>query len=165
MAARRLLNQHRYALAAVGFEKPIVGTLNLVAAGVIDAGAGRLSVAGHEVRTSKAVTEHATDGAVTLAVRPEGVHLGDGGPGDNRLHGQVEDINFLGSIVRIRIRLDDDSHGEPPTTMALDTFNEPHMRLPDIGANVTISFPAEACFVLGAAREGALASADAGAQV
>ena len=154
-----------YNYPATAFVASFVGTLNLVAAGVIDAGAGRLSVAGHEVRTSKAVTEGATGGAVTLAVRPEGIHLGDGGPGDNRLHGQVEDINFLGSIVRIRIRLDDDSHGELPTTMALDTFNEPHLRLPDVGSDVTISFPPEACFVLGAARDGALASAEAGAQV
>ena len=154
-----------YNYPATAFVASFVGTLNLVTAGVIDAGSGRLSVAGHEVRTSKAITEDATGGAVTLAVRPEGIHLGDGGPGDNRLHGQVDDINFLGSIVRIRIRLDDDSHGEPATTMALDTFNEPHLRLPDVGANVTISFPAEACFVLGAARGGALASAEAGAQV
>ncbi len=154
-----------YNYPATAFVASFVGTLNLVAAGVIDAGAGRLSVAGHEVRTSKAVTEGATGGAVTLAVRPEGIHLGDGGPGDNRLHGQVEDINFLGSIVRIRIRLDDDSHGALPTTMALDTFNEPHLRLPDVGSDVTISFPPEACFVLGAARDGALASAEAGAQV
>ena len=154
-----------YNYPATAFVASFVGTLNLVAAGVIDAGAGRLLVAGHEVRTSKAITEDATGGAVTLAVRPEGIHLGDGGPGDNRLHGQVDDINFLGSIVRIRIRLDDDSHGEPATTMALDTFNEPYLRLPDVGANVTISFPAEACFVLGAARDGALVSAEAGAQV
>ena len=42
--------------------------------------------------------------------------------------------------------------------IALDTFNEPHLQLPDVDEAVTISFPPEACFVLGAARDGALAS-------
>ena len=55
--------------------------------------------------------------------------------------------------------------GATPTVVALDTFNEPYLRLPDVAETVTISFPPEACFVLGAARDGALASAEAGAEV
>ena len=43
------------------------------------------------------------NGRVTLALRPEGIALGEGEPGANRLHGTVEDVNFLGSIVRIRV--------------------------------------------------------------
>ncbi len=53
--------------------------------------------------------------------------------------------------MRIRLRLGDGADGEPPTIVALDTFNEPHLRLPDVGEAVTVSFPPEACFVLGAA--------------
>jgi putative spermidine/putrescine transport system ATP-binding protein len=102
---------------------------------------------------------------VTLAVRPEGIELGDGEPGDNRLRGTVEDINFLGSIVRIRVRIGEGADGATPTVVALDTFNEPHLRLPDVDAAVTISFPPEACFVLGAARDGELASSEVGAEV
>jgi hypothetical protein len=44
-------------------------------------------------------------------------------------------------------------------------FNEPHLTLPAVGESVSISFPPEACFVLGAARDGALAGAGAGAEV
>ena len=154
-----------YNFPSTAFVASFVGTLNLVNAGVIDAGSGRLSIDGQEVRTSKAVTDAGSDGRVTLAVRPEGISLGDGEPGSNRLRGSMEDINFLGSIVRIRIRLSDGLDGQPPTVVALDTFNEPHLALPAVGESVTISFPPEASFVLGAARDGAMASAEVGAEV
>ena len=73
-------------------------------------------------------TNASDDGRVTLALRPEGIALGEGDPGANRLHGTVEDINFLGSIVRIRVRLGEGEGGEPPSIVALDTFNEPHLQ-------------------------------------
>jgi putative spermidine/putrescine transport system ATP-binding protein len=116
----------------------------------VDAAAGRLSLAGQEVRTARPVTSAAAGDRVTLAVRPEGIDLGEGPEGRNRLRGQVEDINFLGSIVRLRLALSDGSAGSAPTTLALDTFNEPHLTLPAVGEQVTISFPPEACFVLAA---------------
>jgi putative spermidine/putrescine transport system ATP-binding protein len=154
-----------YNFPSTSFVASFVGTLNLVAAGVIDANAGRLSIDGQEVRTAKAVTDTGSDGRVTLAVRPEGIALGDGDAGDNRLHGTVEDINFLGSIVRIRLRLPNGVPGETPTFVALDTFNEPHLTVPDVGQDVRISFPPEASFVLGAARDGSTPNAEAGAVV
>ena len=154
-----------YNFPSTAFVASFVGTLNLVNAGVIDAAAGRLSIDGQEVRTSKAVTDAGSDDRVTLAVRPEGISLGDGEAGSNRLRGSVEDINFLGSIVRIRIRLGDGVDGQPPTVVALDSFNEPHLALPAVGESVTISFPPEASFVLGAARDGVLAGAEVGAEV
>ena len=154
-----------YNFPTTAFVASFVGTLNLVTARVIDPGAGRLSVDGQEVRTSKAVTDVGANGRVTLALRPEGIELGDGESGENRLHGTVEDINFLGSIVRIRVKVGDGEDGATPTVIALDAFNEPHLRLPDVDKAVTISFPPEACFVLGAARDGALASSEVGAEV
>ena len=154
-----------YNFPSTAFVASFVGTLNLVNAGVIDAAAGRLSIDGQEVRTSKAVSDAGSDDRVMLAVRPEGISLGDGEAGSNRLRGSVEDINFLGSIVRIRIRLGDGVDGQPPTVVALDSFNEPHLALPAVGESVTISFPPEASFVLGAARDGALAGAEVGAEV
>jgi putative spermidine/putrescine transport system ATP-binding protein len=157
-----------YNFPATAFVASFVGTLNLVAAGVIDAGAGRLSLDGQEIRTTKGVTGAGSDGRVTLAVRPEGISLGEGPDGSNRLRGTLEDINFLGSIVRLRLRLGDGSppaNGEAGTTIALDTFNEPHLRLPPVGELITVSFPQEACFVLGSAREGAAAAAEVHAEV
>jgi len=154
-----------YNFPSTAFVASFVGTLNLVVARVIDPGAGRLAVDGQEVRTSKAVTDVGPNGLVTLALRPEGIKLGDGETGENRLHGTVEDINFLGSIVRIRVKVGEGDDRATPTLIALDAFNEPHLRLPDVGQSVTISFPPEACFVLGAARDGRFASSEVGAEV
>jgi putative spermidine/putrescine transport system ATP-binding protein len=132
-----------YNFPATPFVASFVGTLNLVAARVVEAGTGRLSVEGQEVRAAKPVTE-ARDGAtVTLALRPESIELGEGG-GTNRFRGPVEDTSFLGSIVRIRVRVG----GE--TTISLDTFNDPHLVAPPIGETVTVSFPPEAALVVGA---------------
>ena len=154
-----------YNFPTTAFVASFVGTLNLVNAAVIDAGAGRVSLDGQEVRTSKAITDATPGGKVTLAVRPEGISLGDGPAGANNVRGSVEDINFLGSIVRIRIRLGDGSGSEPPTVLALDTFNEPHLAVPAVDETGSVWFPPEACFVLGAARDGAAASVEAGAEV
>ena len=157
-----------YNFPATTFVASFVGTLNLVAAGVIDAGSGRVSIEGQEVRTAKPVTGAGSGGRVTLAVRPEGISLGEGPEGSNRLRGTIDDINFLGSIVRMRLRLGDGvapGPGDPGTTISLDTFNEPHLRLPPVGEAVTVSFPHEACFVLGSAREGAVAVAGINAEV
>ncbi len=132
------------------FVASFVGTLNLVDAAVIDAAGGRLSLAGQEVRTARPITDAASGAHVTLAVRPEGIELGEGSEGRNRLRGQIEDINFLGSIVRLRLALGDGAAGSAPTALSLDTFNEPHLTLPAVGEHVTVSFPPEACFVLAA---------------
>jgi putative spermidine/putrescine transport system ATP-binding protein len=154
-----------YNAPSTAFVASFVGTLNLVAAGVIDAASGRLSIDGQEIRASKVAADISPDGRVTLALRPEGISLGEGGEGSNHLHGTLQDINFLGSIVRLRVRLGDGPDGQPPAVVALDKFNEPHLRLPEIGEAVTISFPPEACFALAATREATVASEDVGATV
>ena len=104
-----------YNFPTTAFVASFVGTLNLVNAGVVDASSGRLSIDGQEVRTTKGTAAAANGGQVTLAVRPEGIALGEGAPGSNRLRGTVDDINFLGSIVRIRLRVGDGADGSPPT--------------------------------------------------
>ena len=58
---------------------------------------------------------------------------------------KVETIAFLGSIVRLQVRVGD-------AVFVLDEFNNPHLTLPEIGATVTASFPGEACLILD--REG-----------
>jgi putative spermidine/putrescine transport system ATP-binding protein len=147
-----------YNFPATQFVASFVGTLNLLSARVIEASTGRVSVAGQEIRAARPV-ETARDGsAVTLAIRPEGIELGTDG-GANRLTGTVEDVSFLGSIVRIRSRLDGEG-----TTFSLDTFNDPNLKPPAIDASVTVSFPPEACLVLGQAAPDApdaLAAAEA----
>ena len=100
--------------------------------------------------------EVAAGEAVTLALRPEMVirwASGDRGDARTGCPATVEDINFLGSIVRIRLRLGDGADGEPPALIALDTFNEPHLALPPVGADGDRLVPARG--VPGPCRVGA----------
>lgn len=152
-----------YNFPATAFVASFVGTLNLVDATVIDASSGRLSLAGQEIRTAKAVTTARSGETITLAVRPEGMDLGPAAEGENHLRATVSDINFLGSVVRLRLSLPAGA-GAETIQLSLDTFNEPHLTLPPVGSDVTVSFPAEACFVLGTAGE-RVALVEAGAAV
>ena len=133
-----------YNFPATPFVASFVGTLNLLGARVIDAADGRVSVEGQEVRAAKPILEAQNGAAVTLALRPESIELGEGG-GSNRLRGSVEDVSFLGSIVRTRIRL-----GDNGATISFDTFNDPGLAQSAIEEVVTVSFPPDASLVIGA---------------
>jgi putative spermidine/putrescine transport system ATP-binding protein len=136
-----------YNFPATPFVASFVGTLNVIAARIADAARGDLTIAGQAVRVDRKF-EGAGGRDVNLALRPEMVSLGtEGGP--NRLRGNVVDVSFLGSIVRIRIRLGGD--GAP--VMSLDEFNEPTLRLPEIGATVDVSFPSDGPLVLDTAAQ------------
>jgi putative spermidine/putrescine transport system ATP-binding protein len=154
-----------YNFPATPFVASFVGTLNLVQTGVVEPATGRVSLAGQEVRTSKPITTARAGDRVTLAVRPEGIELGAGGENANQVRGTLEDINFLGSVVRLRIGLGDGGDGTPATSMTLDTFNEPHLALPAVGDAVVVSFPPEACFVLQGSETSATSGMEAAAGV
>jgi putative spermidine/putrescine transport system ATP-binding protein len=130
-----------YNFPATSFVASFVGTLNLLPAQVVDAAAARLSVFGQEIRAAKPLTGGTASGEVSIALRPESMELGEAG-GPNRLRGPLEDVSFLGSIVRMRVGLAD------AASVSLDTFNDPHLTLPGVGEVVTVSFPREACLVL-----------------
>src|SRR3954469_9829735 len=126
-----------YNFPATPFVASFVGTLNLLPAVVVEASTGRVSVDGQEIVGSKSVKP----GPVTVALRPEAVELGEAG-GANRLRGTIEDVSFLGSIVRTRIRVANDA------SLSFDQFNDPALAPASIGDAVTVSFPTEATLIL-----------------
>jgi putative spermidine/putrescine transport system ATP-binding protein len=128
-----------YNFPATPFVASFVGTLNLLQATVVDGPTARLSVEGQEIRGARPGT--GSGQRVTVALRPEAVEIGEGG-GSNRLRGTVEDVSFLGSIVRTRVRI-----GEKET-LSFDTFNDPSLAASAIGEVVTISFTPESSLVL-----------------
>ncbi len=130
-----------YNFPSTGFVASFVGTLNVLPTAVVDPSAGRLSVSGQEIRISRAVSARPGD-MISLALRPEMVSLGDGPAGSNVLRGSVADVSFLGSIVRIRIRIG------AGVQVTLDVFNEPTLVLPQLEEAISISFPAEGPLVL-----------------
>jgi len=122
-----------YNFPRTAFVASFVGTLNLLH--------GKILVDGQEVFASRGLERARTGDAVTVALRPEIVSLGEVAGNGNRMRGTVEDVNFLGSIVRIRVRFTDN-------TISLDTFNNPNLSLPQRGQALTVSFPREAVLAL-----------------
>jgi putative spermidine/putrescine transport system ATP-binding protein len=53
----------------------------------------------------------------------------------------VDEVNFLGSVVRVRVRFGENA-------VSLDTFNNPTTPPPELGQPVTVTFPREAVLVL-----------------
>jgi len=130
-----------YNFPSTAFVASFVGTLNVLPATVVDPATGRVNVGGHEVRISRAASARAGS-TVSIALRPEMVSVGEGPAGSNVLRGTVADISFLGSIVRMRIKVADD------IVVTLDVFNEPTLVLPNLEDPITISFPADGPLVL-----------------
>ncbi len=130
-----------YNFPTTAFVASFVGTLNVLPAVVVDATGGRLNVGGQEIGISQAVSARAGS-TLALALRPEMISLGSGPDGANLLRGTVADVSFLGSIVRLRIKI---AEGIQVT---LDVFNEPTLILPKLETSVTISFPAEGPLIL-----------------
>jgi putative spermidine/putrescine transport system ATP-binding protein len=103
------------------FVASFVGTLNVLA--------------GHALASGDAVKKR------LLAVRPEAIVLEAPAAGRNSLAATVEEVSFLGSVVRIRARVRD-------SVLSLDIFNDPNRRLPERGQPVTLGFSHENLLVL-----------------
>ncbi len=129
-----------YNFPTTTFVAKFVGTLNVLTAKVLDGPGGRIAIDGQEVLTGKPVTSTAA-GETSVAIRPERVRLDDP-EGYNHLTGVIHDITFLGSIVRVRMRLGDGG------MVMFDTFNNPGLEVPQIGDSVRVAFSKEACLML-----------------
>ena len=123
------------------FVASFVGTLNLLTAEVGDATAGRLTLDGRAVSTARPIAGRSVGEKVTVALRPEAVTLGTTSGDRNAVPGTIEDVSFLGAVVRIRVRL-------AGQTVSLDAFNQPNVTLPRPGDTATLTFAREDLLVL-----------------
>jgi len=129
------------------FVASFVGTLNILQGQVLDAAGGRILIDGQEVQVTRGQSDLASGKIQAFALRPEAVTLGDGGVGRNRLRGSIDQVSFLGSVVRIRVKLKDNA-------ILLDTFNNPGVAPPEFGREVDVNFGTEDLLVLdGAGRD------------
>jgi putative spermidine/putrescine transport system ATP-binding protein len=76
-----------------------------------------------------------------VALRPEAIVLNGEGGARNRINGTIEEVNFLGAVVRIRVRISENS-------VSLDTFNNPTAPPPKRGDQVVLSFAPEDVLIL-----------------
>jgi putative spermidine/putrescine transport system ATP-binding protein len=123
------------------FVAHFVGTLNTVQAQVKDAAAGRLLLEGQEIVAAQSLVGVKSGDTVTVALRPERLSFASEVQKANRLDCTVETITFLGSIVRITLKIGS-------TSFYMDTFNNPFLALPEIGQVVQITCSADAILVL-----------------
>ncbi len=130
-----------YNFPATRFVASFVGTLNMLAGTVADAGAGRILVDGQSLVTGRDRAKLQNGAACTLALRPEAVRLGAAGPGENLLSGTIEEVSFLGAILRVRVRLGENA-------VSLDLFNDPAKAPPERGAPATVAFSTQDVLVL-----------------
>jgi putative spermidine/putrescine transport system ATP-binding protein len=124
---------------ATEFVASFVGQLNLIPVEVVDDREKLVRLNGHSVRAGR-ISDHYTPQKPRLAVRPEELNPGKS-PLHNNIHGRVESVNYLGSIVRIRVEVS----GQ---LIAMDMFNEHSLTIPRIGDQYDLHFPVDACWLL-----------------
>jgi putative spermidine/putrescine transport system ATP-binding protein len=130
-----------YNFPATRFVASFVGTLSLLEGAVVDPSAGLIKVDGRNLRAARGLPGARVGDRCTVALRPEGVQLGDGSEPANRMQGTIGDIGFLGSVVRVRVQFD-------TCAIMLDLFNKPGLEPLRHGAAVTVSFNPDNLIVL-----------------
>ena len=118
------------------FVASFVGTLNILRGRVVDPATGRIAIDGQEVVVGRGLADAKAGDIRSVALRPEAVTLQDQSADRNKLNGTIEEVSFLGSIVRIRVRFKE-------SAISLDTFNNPGSAPPERGQAATVSFARE----------------------
>ncbi len=127
-----------YNRPATKFVANFVGTLNTFDAKVENASEGRISLGGVQVALGAPVPAGAT---VSIALRPEAVQLGRAAGREVVLPAVIEDVHFMGSVIRVRARA-------AGASVALDTFNRADSPPPAVGSAAEISLSARDVIVL-----------------
>jgi putative spermidine/putrescine transport system ATP-binding protein len=115
------------------FVASFVGTLNLIDGKIVDASAGSVDIDGQRATTRRKLNGAKPGDILAMALRPEALRLGAGDDGRNTLAGVIEDVSFLGAVVRVRVRLE-------RAAIIVDTFNSGAAELPACGAPVAVNF-------------------------
>jgi putative spermidine/putrescine transport system ATP-binding protein len=131
-----------YNRPATRFVATFVGTLNTLSARVADAGRKLVTIDGQEAMVPSLPEGARAGDAVALTMRPEAVSLANGAAEDIVLDGKVSEVSFLGSVIRLRIEL-----GE--NTLSLDTFNDQRTPPPAHGSAVRVAIAPDAVLLLG----------------
>ena len=123
------------------FVAGFVGTLNMFSATVEAPDFGLLTLAGQSLTLTKTAIAARKGDTVTLALRPEAIQLGRAEGREFVLPATIEEVHFLGSVIRIKARV-------AGTVVALDTFNRPDQPPPPVGSSAEISFTADDVILL-----------------
>ncbi|WP_439528840.1 ABC transporter ATP-binding protein [Pannonibacter sp.] len=140
--AEQVGNPHEvYNRPRTRFVANFVGTLNTLDATVRDADAGTLTMAGVDLTLPEGGLQAKSGERLTVALRPEAVQLGRGTDTDIVLPGSIEDVHFMGSVIRLKVAV-------AGSSLSLDTFNRSDMPPPAVGAAIEVSLSPKDLIVL-----------------
>jgi putative spermidine/putrescine transport system ATP-binding protein len=123
------------------FVANFVGTLNVLEGTVVDAATGKVRVNGEDFAFKGRLNGSKAGDTLALALRPEAISLGRQPGRDASLSGEIAEVHFLGSVIRVRV-------GVGESMVSLDTFNNPTTPPPAVGERAEISFSSEDMLVL-----------------
>ncbi|HVN54971.1 MAG TPA: TOBE domain-containing protein [Anaerolineaceae bacterium] len=123
-------------------QSSFVGQLNLIPVRLVNPSERLVSFDGQVVRVGRFAEQFSAE-KPRLAVRPEELNPGHA-PGENNLQGKIESINYLGSIVRLRVEMGG-------MLFSMDIFMdifERNLVLPRVGDRYDLHFPVDACWLI-----------------
>ena len=123
------------------FVANFVGTLNVLEGTVSDAASGTVKINAEEIGLKGKLNGSKSGDTLSLALRPEAISLGRKAGNDSSLTGQIADVHFLGSVIRVRV-------GVGQNVVSLDTFNNSSTPPPVVGQKTEISFSSGDVLVL-----------------
>lgn len=123
------------------FVANFVGSLNTASAEVSDPASGLLTVDGVQFITASDIKSRKKGDAIRVSVRPERFSFVSEQKKDNVLDCTIENITFLGAVVRIQVKIGN-------AKFNMDTFNNPFLDLPKIGDKDQVTCSKEAVLVL-----------------
>jgi putative spermidine/putrescine transport system ATP-binding protein len=130
-----------YNFPQTDFAAKFVGTLNTLTAEVKDLANSIVVVDGQPITSAQKFDSTGNGEQVSVSIRPERISFYPENQKPNMLNVTIENIAFLGSIVRIQVRT-----GE--NVFYMDTFNNPFLELPKLGDKAQVTFSKEAVLVL-----------------
>jgi putative spermidine/putrescine transport system ATP-binding protein len=130
-----------YNFPQTAFVASFVGTLNTTDAEVLDPAKGLLRIDGVTLETAEDFNGRSKGDKIRVAIRPERLNFVSVEKKANVMDATIENITFLGSVVRIQVRI-----GSAKFNM--DTFNNPFLELPKIGDKDQVTCSREAVLVL-----------------
>jgi putative spermidine/putrescine transport system ATP-binding protein len=120
-----------YNRPATRFVANFVGTLNTLDVTVQDPAAGRVSLEGQTLTLPEPL-DLARGEQLSIALRPEALHLGRDHLGEAVLSATITEVHFMGSVIRLSAQM-------AGAKVSLDTFNRPDQPPPKPGQAVEIT--------------------------
>ena len=125
------------------FVAGFVGTLNVLRAKVDARDRHSVTVGGAAVRLAQPVATADAAGHLSLALRPEAISLTPSDARDVRFEGTVQNVNFMGSVIRIKMAVGDEA-------ISFDMFNSPDLMPPSVGQTASAHAASRDLFELSA---------------